>query len=205
MKKSSLWIVVLFVALLSIPLYYTAAPQDKSKDIPLASTTQNGVSVHLINYRLQAPTTKVFSCLDLPDNQDWIVYASLEFGSTLLNADTMAVVNPKDPETYQSRYRCYEFGFTTPIDPSTQDVKFFIEKISTSLPEAIDQEMCDLARTEIQSTQPDISFDCVIDQNGVAFKNTSTSGTISDEDLFQLINNALTETVDGPWVLTLRP
>lgn len=204
MKNKFLIYLLIFGITLAIPLSFTLASQDPTIAEPLASKRSNGVEVSLISFELKDDRTMVTSCIDLPDNQDWIVYTSLSDGKITVSADSMAVIKAKDPETFESSHRCYEFEFPLSLDQTSNAISFSVDKLATTLPEALDQDMCDRALAEIQSTRPEISFACIIDPQGIAFENRSEQGVISDKDLFQLINASLTETVNGPWSLPLE-
>lgn len=141
-------------------------------------------------------------CIDLPDNGDWLPYAYIEIEKDRVPVDVVALVNAKNLDTYQNSHRCYEFGFPTDVPSGVGEVKIVIEKLETSLPEFLTEEMCMQAEKELQVNYPDFAFSCDIGKQGVGFLISNKPKDMTDDQASQLIVGALTDTVEGPWEIT---
>lgn len=205
MKKGIISLIALGVVF-SVPLLrITRSTNDPIRSTPLSTVEENGVSVSLITSEISPSGALVTACIQLPDNQDWLPYASILVGDETINADSMALLNSKDAKTYENSYRCYEFGFSEENLSHSEVSTFIVDRISTSMPEGLTQDMFAEALTSIQSTNPKIDFTCVIDPHGVRFENLSTDPSITESVLTGLIQDELTRTVVGPWRLKISP
>ncbi len=193
---------VLILVLATLTATLATASADITKQKPIQQVSGDGVTVSLMSINIKSTRAEPTMCIDLPDNADWFPYAYLEVGKNRVAVDTIALVNAKNPATYQSSRRCYEFGFPTGIARGVGQVKIVVEKIQTSLPESLTQEMCIQAQENLRVDYPEFSFACNIGTQGVGFTVSSKPATITDDQANQLIVGALTRTVEGPWALT---
>ena len=166
---------------------------------PIGQVTHNGlsVSVNQISVDKLKETTEIVACINLPDNSDWLPYATIYDGLEAIQNEQLKLVNYKDPETSESSYRCYHFIFPKAV--TSKSVRFTIEKLQTTIPEIITQEMCASAQDKIRKEYPNFVYSCEIGNHGLGYKIVEIPKYMTETQASGLINDALTDTVNGPW------
>ncbi len=194
-----LLVLAAFLAIALLPIMLANAGADPAQQLPIQSVSANGVIVSLVSVKVESSRVEPTICIDLPDNGDWLPYAYVEIEKDRVSADVVALANAKNPETYESSRRCYEFGFPADVPGGVEEVKIVVEKLETSLPEFLTEEMCSQAEKELQVDYPDFAFTCDIGKQGIGFLVSSNPKDMTDDQASQLIVGALTDTVEGPW------
>jgi hypothetical protein len=192
-----------FLVLMLLPVMWANAKiNSPTKQDPIQFVSANGVTISLMSINVKSSRVEPTICIDLPDNGDWLPYAYLEIEKDRVPVDVVALVNAKNPDTYQSTNRCYEFGFPTGIPNGIGEVKIVVEKLQTSLPEFLTEEMCVQAEKKLKVDYPDFAFSCDIGKQGIGFLISNKPKGMTDDQANQLIVGALTNTVEGPWEIT---
>ena len=202
--KTSLNVLFFLAVFLSTANLTTAfATRDEFVAKPIAQVAHNGVSVSINGVAVDKVKgkTDIVSCVDLPDNSDWIPYSTIYDGSEVIQAEEMKLINYKKPETSASSHRCYHFIF--PKDVTKKSIKFTIEKIQTTVPESLTQEMCNDAQNKILTTYSDFLFSCNIGDHGVGYSLIELPENMDESRAYTLVNEALTNTVLGPWKMDI--
>ncbi len=200
--RTVLMVLTAFLIIALLPIMLARAGVDPTRQSPIQSVSANEVTVSLMSVNVESSRVEPTICIDLPDNGDWLPYAYVEIEKERIPADVVTLANAKNPETYQNSYRCYEFGFPAEVPGGIEEVKIVVEKLETSLPEFLTEEMCIQAEKELQVNHPDFAFTCDIGKQGVGFSITGKPKDMTDDEASQLIVGALTDTVEGPWEIT---
>lgn len=171
---------------------------------PIVQVTHNNltVSVNGISVDKTKGKTDIVSCINLPDNSDWLPYTIINDGLDEIYAEQMILIDYKNPETAESSYRCYHFIFPKAV--TGKSVKFTIEKLETTIPENLTEEMCKNAQEKISKEHPTFAFSCELGDHSIGFKIAEKPKDMSDEEAYFLINQALTNTMNGPWEMDVE-
>ncbi len=171
---------------------------------PIARNIHNNLTVSVNKISLDSANNKtdIVSCVDLPNNSDWLPYAVIYDGLEKIPAEQLILIDYKNPETTRSSHRCYHFIFSKAV--ASESVKFTIEKLQTTIPETITSEMCNNAQEKIKREHSSFVFSCVISDHMMAYEITSTPKEMSEAEAYLLINDALTDTVNGPWEMDVK-
>lgn len=177
-----------------------AEPMNK----PIASVVHNDltVSVNGISTDKTKEKTDIVSCIDLPDNSDWLPYANIYDGLEKIQAEQMILIDYKNPETAASSHRCYHFIFPKVV--TGKSVKFTIEKLETTVPESLTEEMCQGAQEKISKEYPEFVFSCTLGDHSIAYDLVEKPKNMNDAEAYFLINQALTNTMNGPWEMEVE-
>ncbi len=100
-----------------------------------------------------------------------------------------------DPE------RCSTVGFDIAVDPSANSLTLTVPKLMASIPEVITQERVDLANQML--ADEGIEFKYIILDHGSNIEIVKRPEGKTDEEIYPMIWNALTEQYEGPWVFTV--
>lgn len=198
--KTSIAVVGLMV-LLFLTFWFVNASPDATKQNAVQSVSSNNVTVSLMSVDVSDSRVESEVCIELPDNGDWLPYAYLEVEGKQTPVETVVLMNAKNADTYKSSYRCYQFEFPASVSDDVAEVKVVVEKLQINLPEFLTEEMCAEAEKEIQNTYSDFSFSCEIGKQGIGFTILDKPQDMTEDQANQLIIEALTETVEGPWEL----
>ncbi|MCC6259941.1 MAG: hypothetical protein IT311_03670 [Anaerolineales bacterium] len=206
-KSSNLYIqvgiaIAGIIALSLIAFRYVNANSDPTKQDAVQSVSANNITASLISVEASATQVKSEICIDLPNNGDWLPYASIEIKGESFPADGVTLQNAKDPNTYKNSYRCYEFSFSVSVPSDTTELKINIEKLQINLSESLTTEMCAEAERKIQATYSDFSFSCEFGNHGIGFNILEKPQEMTEDQANQLIFEALTERIEGPWEFT---
>lgn len=161
--------------------------------------TNQGVTVSISSVVFAEDQTRFVACFDLPSTAAWLPYAVLVDGSSTIVNSKYTILNWEDPKTFEGTYRCYQYTFFGKASPAA---RFVIKKIQTDIPESLTQADCDRALAKIKNSRADFSFSCKFGDHGIGFNIQRPTGMTNDE-AGELITDALTETVRGPWDLKL--
>lgn len=216
MFKNNKTIKILFYTVLFLTILFATAnittEQASNEEIadaelaekPITQVTHNNltVSINGISVDKTKGKTDIVSCINLPDNSDWLPYAILYDGSEKIYAEQMILIDYKNPETAESSYRCYHFIFPKAI--IEKSVKFTIEKLETTIPENLTKEMCEKAQEKISKEHQTFAFSCELGDHNIGFEIAEKPKDMSDEEAYFLINQALTNTVKGPWEMDVE-
>lgn len=216
MFKNNKTIKILFYAMLFLAIFFVTAnittEQAANEEItdaeltekPIVQVTHNNltVSVNGISVDKEKKKTDIVSCINLPDNSDWLPYAIINDGSEKVHAEQMILIDYKNPETAASSHRCYHFIFPKAV--TGKSVKFTIEKLETTIPESLTEEMCKSAQAKISKEHPTFVFSCELGNHSIGFEITEKPKDMSDAEAYFLINQALTNTINGPWEMDVE-
>jgi hypothetical protein len=193
------------MALLALSVLRSQAAVRQENLKPLQQTFQNGVTMSLIGVDVGSPNPEAEICIDLPTNQDWLPYASLETAAGKIPAEGVALLSAKDPNTYAGTFRCYRFTFPPQEQAAGGNVKIIVEKIQTTIPEFISDELCNNAREKARAASPNLDFTCVMGSHGGGIQITDKPADWSDEQALGLAYASLVDLVEGPWEFTATP
>jgi hypothetical protein len=158
--------------------------------------SKTGVTMSIANGTVGQDITDVTACFDLPSNGDWFPEGVLKDGTTTFQPQKIVLLNWRDPQTLAGKHRCFQFIFKT---KASQTAKLLVTELKTSVPETLTQADCDRALSKIKQRVVGFAFSCTIDKHGVAFNLQNFPEGMTDAQAGKLIEDALTETTDGPW------
>lgn len=169
--------------------------------LPLINhAAQADVSMSIVNSVIDQGATNVTACLDLPSAEDWFPEGALVDGNKTKQAQKVELVDWRNPQTLAEKRRCFQFTFAAESSPTA---KLRIMNLKTSLPETLTQADCDRALSKIKLHAADFSFSCIIGNHGIAFDLLNLPEGMTDVQARMLIEDALTNTIDGPWELPI--
>jgi len=196
----SLYFIILLLILLVVAVRVSAS-SDVIKSNPIAKVEKNGVFVSINKVAATGKgKTNIVSCFDYPNNDDWLPHVTLNDGIENIPLEEGVLINPVDPATSASNHRCYNLLFSKELLRGKR-AKLIVEKIQTTIPESLTQDMCLEAQKTIQIDYPDFTFSCDIGDHGIGYTITSLPSGMEENQAYGLINGALTNTITGPWEL----
>lgn len=200
-KSYSLHLIALLLLILLVTTIKASASADATKSNSAVKVEKNGVSVSINKITTNKKgKTDIVSCFDYPDNDDWLPHVKLNDDTETISLEEGILINPVDPATSASNHRCYHLIFSKELVRGKK-VKLVVDKIQTTIPESLTQDMCLDAQKKIQVDYPDFAFSCDIGDHGIGYTITSLPSEMDENQAYGLINDALTKKVDGPWEL----
>lgn len=184
------------ISLISTRAYANANEAQSNNDVN--QVNRAGVTMSIDSSSFGQDSTDVIVCFDLPSTGDWFPDGVLLDGATTIQPLKIVLVNWRDPQTLEGEHRCFQFTFASKINPTA---RIKVNEIKTSIPETLTQADCDRALSKIKQQTPDFTFSCTIDKHGVAFNFSELPQGMTDAQVGNLIEDALTSTVEGPWEL----
>jgi hypothetical protein len=164
---------------------------------PNQVVVQNGVSATLTSPQVSRSRILATICFNLPDTSDWSAYPRIE--GQFFESLAGELVN-YDASTMQSTYRCYLYKFYNSKGfnlSSGQELAIVIDALQTNPPEAITPEMVERANQRL--APQGVQFTIETQAHAMGFKILAKPENMSEETAYQLIQNALSESIPGPW------
>ena len=164
----------------------------------------NNVSMTLKDLRLTPSYAEASICFQMPSAVDWGLSASRvtvggkEYpfsGGGLMHGTSKQDFALTDPE------RCSTVGFDIAADPSASLLTLTVPRLMASIPEVVPQERVDLANQRL--AEEGIEFKYVVIDHGVNIEIVKRPEGKTDDDVYPLIMNALTDQYEGPWVFNI--
>lgn len=113
------------------------------------TASKNNVTAQLRGVGIGGGAVEADVCLQLPSNADWLPEAQITMAGKTIAADTMQLVEAKNPATYASSNRCYKFGFPlqlpTESTASNMQVQVTVTRLVKSLPEVSSEQAANTA------------------------------------------------------------
>lgn len=144
-------------------------------------------------------------CIVLPSLEQWGPYATLSIDGKVTPNSEVALINAKSPAVSKSQTRCYQFTFPVTVTESMSKTAILkLEKLSVDYQGGLLTETGLAAtRKRLQETQPQIDFNVIIEKGegggGAYIQILSKPDGISDDQVFQLIQQASIEEVSENW------
>jgi hypothetical protein len=164
----------------------------------------NNVSMTLKDLRMTPSYVEASICFQMPSAIDWGLGASIVnmggkdypfSGGGVMPGTKGKNFNLTDPE------RCNTVGFDIAADPSASSLTLTVPKLMASIPEVVTQERVDLANQML--ADEGIEFKYVVLDHGSTIEIVKRPEGKTDQDVYPLILDALTDQYDGPWVFTV--
>ncbi len=184
-------------------------PTDGAPVLSLKSgqtVTSGNVSVQLQRVEVYSAFTRATACIQLPDNADWLPDASITVDGKRFVAAGWSLLDAKNPATYVTSRRCYNFDFAAP--PGTGigsgQIDFSVEKLATSVPELVTEKDCGRVRQKLQAAKTGIDLLCKNQGNGSAsFEVLRKPDSLTHAEVQKIIVESLSTVVEGPWTIRL--
>jgi hypothetical protein len=181
----------------------TQAPQ-LVHESNLSTLEVKGVSLQLSGVLASNDTLQVKLCIHLPSTDDWNPEASLIVGRQTVPAQGWGLLNSKNPATYASLDRCYQFSFALPKGFQTQStpLQVEVERLFIPPPDMPTAEQCAQAQQKLDAERSGIKFTCNLqpNQGGWGYNLLQKAQGMSDDQAGSLIMDAFKQKViEGPW------
>lgn len=180
-----------------------ASNSDFNKSVYVTKQQVNGIEIEIVNKQLMGNFLLVDVCYQLPSDADWLLSTHPEDITLTIGDTTILHSGWKDlDETTKSngnKMRCDRISFQVNRQDDLSRFVVTINHLVTSAPESPD---CDKAQAKLDKRNTGIKIKCSKTESSFSYEVTKKPGNISDYELRQSIENAFSDTVDGPWILT---
>ncbi|BCX02565.1 MAG: hypothetical protein KatS3mg053_0503 [Candidatus Roseilinea sp.] len=130
----------------TVPMPQKKVASQASNNITPASVAEQVQTVSMNNVTAQLRSVGIVGgvaeadvCLHLPSNADWLPEARMTVAGNAIEADSMQLLDAKNPATYESSNRCYRFGFPIQLGGESiavnTPVQVTVTRLVKSLPE----------------------------------------------------------------------
>ncbi len=161
-------------------------------NIPISSLM--GVSAQLSSAYMENSEFTVDFCMQLPDGRQWYPWNVL----LLVNQQQYSPSGSQiDPVGATTANKCFSFSFQVSISAGTT-YQLSIGKVELP-PEVHQAENCAYAQTKLRATYPGLDFKCA--GPGSWYTNLVLPSGMTKEQADQLILDAMSSSIYGPWIL----
>ncbi|HSK87052.1 MAG TPA: hypothetical protein VK880_01760 [Anaerolineales bacterium] len=163
----------------------------------------NHISMTLKTLVLNPSRAEAIVCFQMPSEIDWGLTAStITIGSREYRFSGGGVLpGTKGKESVDDSERCRIVEFDILYDEATTSVTLTVPKLMASIPEVITPERVAAANQRLADIG--IEFDYVNKDHGGNIVILKRPESVSDEEIYPLIWDALAEQYEGPWVFTV--
>ncbi|MGI6740483.1 MAG: NBR1-Ig-like domain-containing protein [Brevefilum sp.] len=159
---------------------------------PISSSS--GVSAQVLSAFMENSEYTVYFCMQLPDGRQWYPENVL----LLVNHQQYAPVASRiDPIGATTANKCFNFSFPVTISSKTA-YQLSIGKVELP-PQVHQDENCARAQTLLRAAYPGLDFNCA--GPGFWYTHLVLPAGMTEEQADQLILDAMSSSIYGPWVL----
>jgi hypothetical protein len=166
--------------------------------------TANGVDMTLKGIWLTPSYVEALICFQMPSAVDWGLTASiLTIGDRKYTYSSGGLMQGAEGKEFRltDSERCSSVGFDIAGDPSAGSLTLSVPKLTASIPEVVTQERVDLANQML--ADKGIEFKYVVIDHGSNIEIVKRPKGKTDQEIYPLIWDALTDQYEGPWVFTV--
>jgi len=162
-------------------------------NIPVSSSM--GVNAQLLSAYTENSEFTVDFCMQLPDGRQWYPWNML----LLVNRQEYSPSGSRiDPVGATTANKCFSFSFPVSITSGTT-YQLSIGKVELP-PEVHQAENCAYAQTTLRASYPGLDFKCA--GPGSWYTNLVLPSGMTKEQADQLILDAMSSSIYGPWTLS---
>lgn len=166
-------------------------------NIPLPGSA--GITAQLGTASLQAGEFTVDFCMQLPDGRAWYPWEVILVVDQQQYSPTGSRIDPVGATT---DYKCFSFSFPVIVSISSgSPYQLSIGKVELP-PEVHQAENCAYAQTTLRAAYPGLDFTCT--GPGLFYTNLILPPGMTKEQADQLILDAISSSIHGPWILNGR-
>lgn len=166
---------------------------------PALTVTTNDVAMTLDYVAVAASATVIQVCYDLPTPQDWHPRLTLRFeDGEPVTLSAWGIAGGK--EAVADNSRCIRGESPIPYLTPAETITVEVEALLTSRPEDISPIR---EAAEAWLVERGLVVDFIMGERGMSLDIIERPDGMSDEELYQLIDESLRERYDGPWVFTV--
>lgn len=167
-----------------------------------SSIEDNSVKLTLSRIYVNPTFTQVNSCIDLPDNRDWIPDASLVgIDGKEIRYSYWILLDYKNPQVQNGTSRCYEFFFRGNFfkDAYGKNLRFVLSEIKTSLPDnfADLSRFLDLNKPILQNKGIDYHLQRGEQSHEIVIDDKPSHLTV--DEALALVLDSMIDKVSGKW------
>ncbi len=205
-KTISIFIMVICVLGIGALLFY------QHHDAGAMKTVRD---VDLVDMTYLPGTISAEMCIKLPDKQQWLPVAELQFGDTKVLNNSMSLKDAKSPDVLERDTRCYVLGFDvdeinlSPPNPTLRLLRVEAEREGGLMtPEGVKATQAELAKTH-----PDLQFSVFSESHKSSPAGGGGGGGgiiieklpegMSEEEAYRLIFDASMIKVPSNWSTTI--
>ncbi|TFH37360.1 MAG: hypothetical protein E4G99_02750 [Anaerolineales bacterium] len=161
-------------------------------NIPLPGS--GGVTAQLLTASMENAEFTVDFCMQLPDERQWYPWNVILFANQQQYSPSGSRIDPVGATTAN---KCFSFSFPVSISSGTT---FQLSLGKVELPPEVHQaENCAYAQTTLRATYPGLDFKCA--GPGSWYTNLVLPSGMTKEQADQLILDAMSSSIYGPWIL----
>jgi len=159
-----------------------------------SSYSAKNITAELVGSSNQGGAFVVTFCMEMPDNRYWYAWEAI----LIVNQQTYASTGGSyDPHGLDTPTRCFSLSYPLTIDSGTI-YQLSIPKVEID-PVQFQEENCARAQNQLFAAYPGLNFTCT--SPGFFYSIISLPGGLTETQAGQLIMDALSNTIYGPWVL----
>jgi len=162
-------------------------------NIPVSSSM--GVSAQLLTALVENAEFTVDFCMQLPDGRQWYPWDVILSGNQQQYSPSGSRIDPIGATTAN---KCFSFSFPVSFSSGTA-YQLSIGKVGLP-PEVHQAENCAFAQTTLRVAYPGLDFTCA--GPGFWYTNLVLPSGMTKEQADQLILDAMSSSIYGPWVLS---
>lgn len=163
----------------------------------------NAVTTTLKGLRLTPSRAEAVLCFEMPSQMGWGLEAStIRFGIKEYPADGGGrLLGTAEASSLPEAELCRIVSFDIQPDPAAASITLTVPRLMIAPPGIVTQEEVVLANRRL--TDRGLQFDYVTQKNGGQIVITKRPEHLSDDEIYALIRDALSEQYEGPWVFTV--
>jgi hypothetical protein len=172
---------------------------------PEQTIDANGLSMRLETITLSPSYTNVLLCYDPPDSNlapeenDWMPEATIKIGG----AEPVTYLNFSDNggNIRKGQY-CADLGFDAFYDMQPTTIVLAVERLSTSPPVLLSEELEMSAKEYLQRYGIEVEFQRT--EKGYNWKIVNKPLDMTDSDAYDKVIESLINTLEGPWIFVVK-
>jgi hypothetical protein len=165
----------------------------------------NGLSMRLETITLSPSYTNVLLCYDppnsnlAPEENDWMPDATIKIGE----AEPVIYLNFSDNggNVRKGQY-CANLGFDIFYDKQPTTVVLAVERLYTSLPDLLSEELEMSAKENLHRYGIEVDFQRT--EKGYDWKVVNKPSDMTDSDAYNYVIESLITSLEGPWVFVVK-
>ena len=161
-------------------------------NIPLPGS--GGVTAQLLTASMENAEFTVDFCMQLPDGRQWYPWNVILSANQQQYSPSGSRIDPVGATTAN---KCFSFSFPVSISSGTT-YQLALGKVELP-PEVHQAENCAYAQTTLRATYPGLDFKCA--GPGSWYTNLVLPSSMTKEQADQLILDAMSSSIYGPWIL----
>ena len=181
-------------------------PDETSNTILTAD--DNGISAEINDYDLDPEHPFVTVCTNLPSVADWLPIFTATYNDESIDVWMVQVLD-EDNTAYKSINRCYKALLKEGIIQADKPgiLTFTMDHFRMAIPDVYPDELIEKSNKFLAENGNNVVFEIKNVNHGQVFEITQKPENMSDEQAYQLIEQAIDQSIEkvfGPWTFTIK-